>query len=79
MINIDEIFFIALRSSYSDINSQYLILLFSVLFFSFDFADATETFLLDYFLMSILFRKVSDLLLKVRNILEYLNFNQSLN
>ncbi|CRK86838.1 CLUMA_CG000666, isoform A [Clunio marinus] len=62
----------ALRSSYSDINSQYLILLFSILFFSFDFSDASETFLLDYFLISILFRKISDLLLKLQFVVTYI-------
>lgn len=57
----------ALRSSYSDIGSQYLILLFTVLFFQFDYANATETFLLDYFLTSIIYRKICDLLLKVNS------------
>lgn len=65
VLNLIRNLFLALRSSYSDINSQHLILLFSILFFSYDFANASETFLLDYFLTSILFRKISDLLLKV--------------
>lgn len=69
VLNLLRNLFLALRSSYSDINSQHLILLFSILFFSFDFANASETFLLDYFLTSILFRKISDLLLKVNLLL----------
>jgi hypothetical protein len=58
-------FILALRSSYSDISCQYLILLFSDLFFRYDFEYASETFLLNYFLISIIYRKISDLLLKV--------------
>ena len=58
-------YFSALRSSYSDTGSQYLILLFSVLFFRIDYQVASETFLLDYFLLSVVFKKVCDLLLKV--------------
>ena len=55
----------ALRSAYSDISCQYLVLLFSDLFFHYDYANATESFLLNYFIISILYRKISDLLLKV--------------
>jgi hypothetical protein len=62
----------ALRLAYSDISSQYLILLFSILFFNFDFANASETLILDYFIISILFRKVTDLLLKLQFVITYI-------
>jgi hypothetical protein len=54
-----------LRSAYSDQSSQYLVLIFTVLFFRLDFKLASETFLIDYFLVSIIFKKVCELLLKV--------------
>jgi hypothetical protein len=61
-----ETYFVAaLRSSYSDISCQFLILLFSNLFFHYDYAHANETFLLNYFVISIFYRKIADLLLKV--------------
>ncbi|CAO1422927.1 unnamed protein product [Diamesa hyperborea] len=62
----------ALRSSYSDTGSQYLILLFSVLFFRIDYQVASETFLLDYFLLSVVFKKVCDLLLKLQFVVTYI-------
>lgn len=59
-------YFIGLRNSYSDPASQYLILIFTILFFRWDCKIASETFLLDYFLVSIVYRKVCEFLLKVR-------------
>lgn len=53
------------RGSYSDCSYQYLILSFTILFFRFDFAATSETFLVDYFIVSILFSKFYELLLKV--------------
>uniref|UniRef100_A0A3B3CSB8 Pecanex-like protein n=1 Tax=Oryzias melastigma TaxID=30732 RepID=A0A3B3CSB8_ORYME len=46
-----------LRSSYSSPTYQYVTILFTVLFFTFDFRHLSETLLLDLFLMSILFSK----------------------
>lgn len=55
-----------LRNAYSDTASQYMIVIFTVLFFQVDSKTASETFLVDYFLVSILYRKISEFLLKVR-------------
>lgn len=55
-----------LRSSYSDQSSQYLILIFTALFFKYDYNFIQETFLVEYFFMSIVFHKFYELLLKVR-------------
>lgn len=48
-----------LRSSYSSPTYQYVTILFTVLFFTFDYRHLSETLLLDLFLMSIVFSKVS--------------------
>lgn len=53
------------RNAYSDIGSQYIILIFTVLFFRIDYKLSSETFLIDYFFVSILYRKISEFLLKV--------------
>lgn len=47
-----------LRSSYSSPTYQYVTILFTVLFFTFDYRHLSETLLLDLFLMSIVFSKV---------------------
>lgn len=47
-----------LRSAFSDSSRQHLILVFTLLFFSFDFAYVSETLLVDYFFMSIFMAKV---------------------
>jgi hypothetical protein len=54
-----------LRSSYSNQSSQYLILTFTALFFRYDYSLLQQTFLVEYFFMSIIFHKVYELLLKV--------------
>ncbi|XP_032357005.1 LOW QUALITY PROTEIN: pecanex-like protein 1 [Etheostoma spectabile] len=46
-----------LRSSYSSPTYQYVTILFTVLFFTFDYRHLSETLLLDLFLMSIVFSK----------------------
>lgn len=61
------------RNAYSDIGSQYIILIFTVLFFRIDYKLSSETFLIDYFFVSIVYRKVSEFLLKVYHFL--LKFN----
>lgn len=61
-----------LRFSFSDTLKQHMILAFTVLFFKYDYKAATETFLLDFFVMSILFCKFCDLLLKLKFIFTYI-------
>ncbi|XP_025602906.2 pecanex-like protein 1 isoform X2 [Athalia rosae] len=62
----------ALRSAYSDPSTRYLVLVFTVLLFKFDFRDIGETFLIDYFVMGIVFSKVYELLLKIRFVITYI-------
>jgi hypothetical protein len=54
-----------LRGSFSDASTQYLVLVFAVLFFQMDYSSASETFLIDYFFMGIVFSKTYEFLLKV--------------
>lgn len=54
-----------LRCTYSDQSSQYLILTFTALFHTYDCNFIQQTFLVEYFLMSIVYYKVYELLLKV--------------
>ncbi|XP_056147775.1 pecanex-like protein 1 [Lampris incognitus] len=61
-----------LRSSFCDPSFQFLTLLFTLVFFHFDCPHASESFLLDFFLMSIIFHKMRDLLLKLHFILVYI-------
>lgn len=48
-----------LRFAFSQTSKQYLIMTFTVFFFKYDYRHATETFLIDYFFISIIFVKVS--------------------
>uniref|UniRef100_A0A8C7MZB3 Pecanex-like protein n=1 Tax=Oncorhynchus kisutch TaxID=8019 RepID=A0A8C7MZB3_ONCKI len=61
-----------LRSSFCAPSLQYVTLSFTALFFLFDYPHFSETFLLDYFFMSILFSKLWDLLYKLRFVLTYI-------
>ncbi|XP_042358651.1 pecanex-like protein 2 [Plectropomus leopardus] len=61
-----------LRSSFCDPSFQFLTLLFTLVFFHFDCPHASESFLLDFFLMSIVFHKMRELLLKLHFILVYI-------
>lgn len=47
-----------LRSSFCDPSFQFITLLFTLIFFHFDCPHASESFLLDFFVMSIVFHKV---------------------
>lgn len=47
-----------LRSSFCDPSFQFVTLLFTLIFFHFDCPHASESFLLDFFVMSIVFHKV---------------------
>ncbi|KAJ7389072.1 hypothetical protein OS493_033934 [Desmophyllum pertusum] len=53
-----------LRSSFSDSSRQHLVLLWTVLFFHFDYGHSSETFVVDYFFMSILMNKLYELILR---------------
>ena len=48
-----------LRSSFSDSSRQHVVLLWTVLFFHFDYSHSSETFVVDYFFMSIFMSKVN--------------------
>ncbi|XP_061601695.1 pecanex-like protein 1 [Cololabis saira] len=61
-----------LRSSFCDPSFQFLTLLFTLIFFHFDCPHASESFLLDFFIMSIVFHKMRELLLKLHFILVYI-------
>ncbi|KAL4648172.1 pecanex-like protein 3 [Arapaima gigas] len=61
-----------LRSSFCMPSQQYVTLCFTALFFHFDYPAFSETFLLDYYFMSILFSKLWDLLYKLRFVLTYI-------
>ncbi|EDV95218.1 protein pecanex [Drosophila grimshawi] len=60
------------RNAYSDPTNQYLIIIFTVLLFRVDFAMATESFIIDYFFVSLAFRKCCDFLLKLQFIVTYI-------
>lgn len=49
-----------LRSSFCDPSFQFITLLFTLVFFHFDCPHASESFLLDFFVMSIVFHKVGE-------------------
>lgn len=48
-----------LRTAWTDLPRQYLILIFTLLFFNFDYSHLSEGLPLDYFIIAILFIKVS--------------------
>ncbi|KAM9211743.1 pecanex-like protein 2 [Dugong dugon] len=60
-----------LRTSFCNPVHQFVTLSFTVIFFHFDYKDVSESFLLDFFMMSILFSKLGDLLHKLQFILTY--------
>ncbi|XP_077184272.1 pecanex-like protein 3 isoform X1 [Paroedura picta] len=61
-----------LRYSFCCPPQQYVTLGFTVLFFQFDYKHYSEGFLTDYFVMSVLFSKLWDLLYKLRFVLTYI-------
>lgn len=58
----------AVRSSYADPASQYLVVVFTVLLFLWDFKTASESFLVNYFVVAIVYKKFCEFLLKVSEI-----------
>ncbi|CAG2162264.1 unnamed protein product, partial [Oppiella nova] len=63
--------FKCLRSSFNDSSHNHIILLFTYLFFNFDLRTHSEPFLLNYFILSIIYYKFYELLLKVRFVVTY--------
>uniref|UniRef100_A0A3P9A3C5 Pecanex-like protein n=1 Tax=Esox lucius TaxID=8010 RepID=A0A3P9A3C5_ESOLU len=61
-----------LRASFCNPSFQFVTLIFTIVFFEFDCSRASETFLLDFFIMSIVFHKLRDLLLKLHFIMVYI-------
>ncbi|XP_025049903.1 pecanex-like protein 1 [Alligator sinensis] len=61
-----------LRSSFSSPTCQYVTVVFTVLFFTFDYKSFSETMLLDLFFMSILFSKLWELFYKLRFVYTYI-------
>uniref|UniRef100_A0A665VTL7 Pecanex-like protein n=1 Tax=Echeneis naucrates TaxID=173247 RepID=A0A665VTL7_ECHNA len=61
-----------LRSSYSSPTYQYITILFTFLFFTFDYRHLSETLLLDLFLMSIIFSKLWELFYKLHFVYTYI-------
>ncbi|XP_054432728.1 pecanex-like protein 2 [Pteronotus mesoamericanus] len=60
-----------LRSSFRSPAHQFVHLGFTVIFFHFDYKDLSESFLLDFFMISILFSKLGDLLQKLQFVMAY--------
>lgn len=61
-----------LRFAFSDTPRQYLIITFTYFFFKYDYQSASETFLIDYFFISIIFCKFCDFMLKLNFIITYI-------
>ncbi|XP_068795114.1 pecanex-like protein 2 isoform X4 [Struthio camelus] len=61
-----------LRSSFCNPINQFVTLSFTVIFFRFDCKDISENFLMDFFMMSIVFHKLWDLLQKLQFIMTYI-------
>ncbi|XP_066239383.1 pecanex-like protein 2 isoform X2 [Saccopteryx leptura] len=60
-----------LRTSFCNPVRQFVCLGFTVIFFHVDYKDLSESFLLDFFMMSILFSKLEDLLQKLQFVMAY--------
>uniref|UniRef100_A0A8D1LRH9 Pecanex-like protein n=1 Tax=Sus scrofa TaxID=9823 RepID=A0A8D1LRH9_PIG len=60
-----------LRTSFCNPVHQFTHLGFTVIFFHFDYKDISESFLLDFFMVSILFSKLGDLLQKLQFVMTY--------
>nr|XP_020642474.1 pecanex-like protein 2 [Pogona vitticeps] len=61
-----------LRSSFCNPTHQFVTLSFTVIFFKFDCKGFSQNFLFNFFLMSIVFNKLSDLLQKLQFIMTYI-------
>ncbi|XP_077493179.1 pecanex isoform X2 [Amblyomma americanum] len=61
-----------LRSAFNDPSQHFLVLLFTTLFFSYDYRGPKEPFLINYFCCLFVFSKVYELLLKISFIITYI-------
>ncbi|XP_044747747.1 pecanex-like protein 1 [Coccinella septempunctata] len=61
-----------LRSSYSNQNIQYLVVIFTALAFKYDYKEYLSNFLVTYFFMGIVYHKIHELLLKVQFVVTYI-------
>ncbi|XP_063773804.1 pecanex-like protein 2 [Pseudophryne corroboree] len=61
-----------LRSCFCSPFNQYVTLGFTALFFQFDYGAISESFLIDFYIMSIMFYKIWDLLYKMKYVLTYI-------
>ncbi|XP_040286071.1 pecanex-like protein 2 [Bufo bufo] len=61
-----------LRSVFCNPSQQYITLGFTVIFFQFDYGSISESFLLDFYVISIIFYKICDLLQKLQYVLTYI-------
>ncbi|KYO18807.1 hypothetical protein Y1Q_0009227 [Alligator mississippiensis] len=61
-----------LRSSFCNPINQFVTLSFTVVFFHFDSRESSDDFLLNFFMMSIVFHKLWDLLQKLQFIMTYI-------
>uniref|UniRef100_A0A672MYZ7 Pecanex-like protein n=1 Tax=Sinocyclocheilus grahami TaxID=75366 RepID=A0A672MYZ7_SINGR len=61
-----------LRASFCNPSYQFLTLIFTIIFFEFDCSSASETFLLNFFLISLFCQQLWDLLHKLHFILLYI-------
>uniref|UniRef100_A0A452IT14 Pecanex-like protein n=1 Tax=Gopherus agassizii TaxID=38772 RepID=A0A452IT14_9SAUR len=61
-----------LRSSFCNPVHQFVTLSFTVIFFQFDYRDISDNFLLDFFMMSIVFHKLWELLQKLQFMMTYI-------
>ncbi|XP_071961858.1 pecanex-like protein 1 isoform X2 [Antedon mediterranea] len=60
------------RSAYSNTAFQYPVLIFTVLFFKYDYKQISEGIIIDYFFMSILINKICECLLKLKFVFTYI-------
>lgn len=69
-----------LRSSFCNPINQFVTLSFTVIFFRFDYRDISENFLLDFFMMSIVFHKASFIapVISLENFIALYKFSVSL-
>ncbi|XP_028418258.1 pecanex-like protein 1 [Dendronephthya gigantea] len=61
-----------IRSSFSDCSKQSIFVIWTVLFFEYDYKKHSEGFPVDYFIMSVLLSKVYELMLKLRFVFSYI-------
>lgn len=64
--------FKCLRSAFANPSHHYLVLIFTTLFFHIDFNGPKEPFFINFFVVTILFNKFYEFLLKVRFIITYI-------